>query len=62
MLQNKIEKIYIIHSKDDEVVPVSHGTGYKKAIKSAEYIEFNDRGHFLDETFPEIIEKIKELN
>jgi predicted alpha/beta hydrolase family esterase len=54
-----IENIYILHSKDDSVVPVSHGTKYKKALTSAEYVEFDDRGHFLQETFPEIIELIK---
>lgn len=57
--EQNIEKITIIHSIDDEVVPVSHGTLYQKALISAEYMEFTDRGHILQETFPEIIESIR---
>ena len=54
-------KIYVFHSKDDPIVPVSHGTFYKKALSTAKYIEFEDRGHFLTEEFPELIENIRKL-
>jgi len=54
-------KIHIFHSKDDPIVPVSHGTLYKKALPMAKYMDFKDRGHFLQETFPELIKSIKSL-
>lgn len=58
-LANTIDSIAIIHSKEDEVVPVSHGTLYKNALPEAKYIEFEDRGHFLQESFPEIIAEVE---
>lgn len=61
-ITENVQNICIIHSTDDPIVPVSHGTLYKKVLKNAEYLEFNERGHFLDETFPEIIEKIREID
>lgn len=60
-IETNADEITIIHSKDDPIVPVSHGTMYKKALKSATYVEFEGRGHFLQESFPEIIKSIKEI-
>ena len=60
-LANKIENIYILHSKDDFVVPFSHAEKYVEMLPNAEFMTFEDKNHFLIEEFPELIEKIKEI-
>lgn len=52
-------KIYFYHSKDDPVVSFVDFNKYKKALSTASFIVFEDREHFVQEEFPEIIEKIK---
>jgi uncharacterized protein len=59
-IQDFVQNIIIIHSKDDEVVPVSHAEMFHVALPSAKYMLFNDRGHFLQSEFPEILEDIQE--
>lgn len=63
---NKFEKqggkIYLYHSKDDPVVPVSHLKKYKKMLPSAQVIVLKNRGHFNQEQFPEIAKEIKNLS
>jgi uncharacterized protein len=60
-LANKAENIVIMHSKDDFVVPFSHGERFAAALPQAEFVVFEDKNHFLIEEFPELIEKIKKL-
>lgn len=60
-IEKQAEKIYLVHSRDDFVVPFEHSEGIKNFLPNAELVVFEDRGHFLQEEFPEIIEKIKEL-
>ncbi|MCH2189034.1 alpha/beta hydrolase [Candidatus Gracilibacteria bacterium] len=59
--QTGIELIYLIHSRDDDVVPFrdfeildAHLTGNINMI-------FEDRGHFMGEEFSEIIEEIRKI-
>lgn len=59
-LQKFAEKIMILHSKDDFVVPYTDFLEFKKSIPKAKYINFEDKNHFLDREFPEIINYIKE--
>lgn len=54
-------EIYLIQSKDDQVVPFEHLGKYKKALPNAKTLIFNDRDHFKQETFPEIIKLIRNL-
>ena len=54
-------KIYLVHSKDDPVVPFTQLKKYRQALPSAETIVFENREHFNQETFPEIIELIKSI-
>jgi len=57
---NKIsDKITIIWSKDDFVVPFNDFLDYKKALPKAKFLEFENYGHFLGEEVKEIIEEIK---
>lgn len=50
------EKNYIIHSKDDPVVPFGEAAKYKESFPSSEMIAFEERGHFDQEGFPELVE------
>jgi predicted alpha/beta hydrolase family esterase len=54
-------KIFLYHSKDDMVVPFEDLRKYQKALPKAETIIFEDRGHFNQEEFPEIVEAIRKL-
>jgi predicted alpha/beta hydrolase family esterase len=61
-LNNASENIVLYHSQDDEVVPIADLYEYLKQLPNAEAVTFNDRGHFLQEHFPELVEKIKHLS
>lgn len=58
-LKNQCEKIFIYHSKDDPTVPFFHGEKYKEYLQNAEFLKFRNRGHFRQETFPELLENIR---
>ncbi len=55
--QGGLVKLY--HSKDDDVVPFADLTKYTKALPSAKALIFEDRGHFKQEKFPELVKDIK---
>ena len=54
-------QIYIYHSQDDFVVPFAEIEKYKHDLPAAQYFEFADRNHFLDEEFPELLQNIKDF-
>ena len=56
-----IEKIFLYHSRDDEVVPVSHVRYYAGELPNATVREFAHRGHLFGKGLPELIEDIKGL-
>jgi len=58
-LENQIPEIHIYHSKDDTVVPISESKKYHAQIPGSHFHFFEGRGHFLDDTFPELFENIK---
>lgn len=60
-LNNQAEKIFIFHSKDDPVVPFSDLGKYKSVLPNAESLIFEDRGHFDQVEFPELVGTIKSL-
>lgn len=53
------KNIYLYHSKDDPVVRYAHGEMYVKGIPGSIFRVFENRGHFNQEQFPEIIDDIK---
>lgn len=54
------KKIYIMFSKDDDCVPVSHAEKYRKKLKNAKIIIYKSKnGHFGISKFPEIVRMIK---
>ena len=54
-------KIFIYQSKDDTLVPFVSAEKYAKDLPKATLFAFEDKGHFLQEEFPEFIDSIKNL-
>lgn len=59
LCEQQVQNIYLYHSKDDEVVPFHHVNLYNEALPEATIVTFEDRGHFKQPEFPEIVEDIK---
>jgi len=55
---SQASKIYIYHSTDDKVVPVSHATQYAKALDTDKIRIFNNLGHIKIEHFPELVSDV----
>ena len=51
----------LFHSHDDEIVPFSNAQKYAELLPDAHLQAFENRGHFNDETFPELEDKLREL-
>ncbi len=60
-IENKTDRLVIMHSKDDFVVPYEHAEELHAAIPGSELVIFEDKNHFLVEEFPELVEMIKGL-
>ncbi len=58
LLEEQCDQVYIYHSTDDPVVPFSAAEEYAHKLPTAELVTFTDRGHFLGETFPELIARV----
>lgn len=54
-------EIHLFQSTDDPVVPASEAQLYKSEIPEINLHIFEDRGHFNQESFPEIIDVIGDL-
>jgi predicted alpha/beta hydrolase family esterase len=61
IISDKVEQVNIVHSKDDLLSPYEHGQKIHDAIPGSKLITFEDKNHFIIETFPELIEEIKGL-
>ncbi len=58
LLSKQAGDVFLYHSKDDQIVPYSNFQDYQQALPNTHLFSFEDRGHFRDEKFPEIIESI----
>jgi uncharacterized protein len=56
------QNIHIFQSEDDPLVSMAEAKKYQKAWSEAKMHIFTDRGHFNQETFPELVEEIKEID
>lgn len=56
-----IPNIFLYHSKDDEVVPITHLHYYAEKLPKAITRELTNRGHLFGRGFPELVEDIKTL-
>ncbi len=54
-------EIHVWNSSDDPVVVIGEQEKYAKALPSAHIRTFTDRGHFSLETFPEMVEFLKNI-
>ena len=59
-LVKSAEEIHLFHSKDDPVVPFSELAKFQADLPHAISHVFEDRGHFIGETFPELLEILKQ--
>lgn len=58
-LEKSAKEIHLFHSKDDFVVPFTELAKFEADLPTAKIHVFENRNHFLDENFPEIIDLIK---
>ena len=62
LIEENSKKTFLMFSKDDEVVPVSHAEKYRKKLSRSEIVIFGSKnGHFKISEFPEIVKFIKSL-
>lgn len=54
-------KLFLYHSKDDDVVPFGELSHYQAQLPDATVRIFSDRGHFLGPELPEIIADVEAL-
>lgn len=63
LIEKNCENVFLMFSKDDDTVPVSHAEKYRKKLKNTEIIIYeNKNGHFRISEFPEIVGIIKKLS
>ena len=61
LLDNCCNDLYMMFSKDDPIIPISHAEKFRKKLKNAKIIIYKSKnGHFKISKFPEIIKIIKE--
>jgi len=60
-LNKGVRSLYLLHSKDDPVVPFTELEKYQDKLSRAISIEYDDKKHFNDEEFPELVELIESL-
>lgn len=58
-LEQSANEIHLFHSQDDPVVPFAELAKFQADLPNAQSHIFTDRGHFLDETFPELLELLQ---
>lgn len=60
LLEKNSTNLYLMFSSDDNVVPVAHAEKYRRKLKKANIIIYNNKnGHFAISEFPEIVKMIK---
>lgn len=57
----QVEQIFLYHSKDDPVVPFKELSRYESALPKATSRVFEDKKHFNQEHFPELVADIKNV-
>lgn len=59
-LPESADEIHLFHSRDDFVVPFSELAKLRNDLPDAHVHVFDDRNHFLDSEFPELLELVKQ--
>jgi len=61
LLENNSKNLYLMFSRDDNIVPISHAEKYRKKLKNVNIIIYRSKnGHFRISKFPEIVKMIKQ--
>lgn len=61
LLEKNSKHLYLLFSKDDDVIPISHIQKYRAKLKTVNIIVYEDKnGHFKIPQFPQLAEMIKE--
>ncbi len=58
-IEKQVENIFLYHSQNDPMVPFADLEKYAQFLPSAQKIIFTDKGHFITDNFPEILENVK---
>ncbi|HEU0266727.1 MAG TPA: alpha/beta hydrolase [Candidatus Saccharimonadaceae bacterium] len=58
-VEQSTDEVHLFHSHDDPVVPYESLKHIKTNLPTATVHSFSDRGHFLDPTFPELLELLQ---
>src|SRR5690606_5095822 len=58
-LEKSAKEIHLFHSEDDPVVPYAELAKFQADLPDAISHIFEDRGHFNDSTFPELLEVLE---
>jgi len=61
LFEEQSDRIFLYHSKDDPVVAFSELAKYQKTLPRAKSSIFEDRKHFNQESFPEIVTDIRKI-
>jgi len=62
LIEKNAKKTFLLFSKDDDVIPVSHAEKYRDKLNKSEIIIYESKnGHFKIPDFPEIVKLIKSL-
>jgi len=60
LIEKNSKNLYLMFSKDDNVVPVSHAEKFREKLKNANITIFESKnGHFVISEFPEVVKMIK---
>jgi predicted alpha/beta hydrolase family esterase len=60
LIEKNCKNLYLLFSKDDDIVPVSHAEKYRKKLKNPHIVIYKSKnGHFNITKFPEIVRMIK---
>lgn len=61
MIEKNSKNLYLLFSKDDDVIPLSHVKKYEKKLTNPKIIIYESKnGHFKISEFPELVNMIKE--
>jgi predicted alpha/beta hydrolase family esterase len=58
-IEEQCKNIFLYQSTDDDIVPPLNAEKFLKKLSTAKLESFSDRGHFNQESFPELVENIK---
>jgi len=57
----QVDKVFVMHSKDDPVVPFAHAERYCRALPHSVFMPFDGRHHFIGERFAEVGKLLRKL-